>query len=399
MPSRRAVFPALALACATASCAAILGFERLSEDPADAGLADGASDAPALDGGADGPSGPCGELGVPSPPADAAAGNSTFVLAALRLLDFGLAVDGGRPEIPGFNLDLTCSVDLASSSCTSRLLAPAFETHARDKTPTGIDNAGFSLIAYISRFSDVLSPHGINQGIQDGRYGVVIRIEGWNGQPDDDNVAVELFPAIGVRAADGGVRPAFDEDDSWLLDSRFQVGGVLEASTLRAARAWVTGSRVVGRFAEIVIPIFIDADPKPFEVRVRDAILTANLETDGSGRAVLRDGVLSGRWKTADFLDQVRTIYIEDSNGLTNTVLCDPVPGATLIYNSVKSTICDGRDIRSDSRDNAGEPCDAISAAARIEAYSVRKLGTFAAPPDGGPRCIDAAIPEGDDCP
>lgn len=399
MPSRRApLLVAFVLGCTTASCAAILGFERLSEDPQDSGLEDGMSDASATDGGTDGSRGACGELGIPAPPADAAPG-SRFVLAALRLLDFGIEVDGGRPQIPGFNLDLTCSVDLASSSCTSSLLPAAFETHARDKSASGIDNAGFSLIEYISRFSDVLSPRGINQGIQDGRYGAVIRIDGWNGQADDDDVSIEVFPAIGVEAGGGGTKPAFDEDDRWVLDSRFQVGGVLEASTIRAARGWVTGNRLVGRFAEIVLPVFIDADPKPFEVRVRDAILTALVETDGDGNAVLRDGVVSGRWKTSDFLGQVRTIYVEDSNGLEQTVLCDPVPGATLIYNSVKSTICDGRDIRSDSRDNAGEPCDALSAAARIEAYSVKKLGTFAAPPDPGVRCVDAAIPEGDDCP
>ena len=399
MSSRRAVFLALALACATASCAAILGFERRAEEGSGDDLADGSTDASALDGGGDAPSGPCAELGIPLPPADAAAGSSTSVLAALRLLDFGLDVDGGRPQVPGFNLDLTCSVDLATSSCTSQLLPSAFETHARDKTPTGIDNAGLSLIEYISRFSDVLSPRGINEGIQDGRYGAVIRIDGWNGQPDDDEISVELFPAIGVEAKNGDPRPAFDEDDRWVLDSRFQVGGVLEASTIRAARAWVTGGQIVGRFTEIVLPVFFDGDPKPFEVRIRDAIVTAVLETDASGKTALREGVVSGRWKTADFLDQVRTIYIEDSNGLTDTVLCDPVPGATLIYNGVKSTICDGRDIRSDSRDNAGEPCDAISAAARIEAYGVRELGSFAAPPDGGPRCIDAAVPAGDDCP
>lgn len=398
MSSRRVVLAAFALGCATASCAAILGFERLSEETADGGV-DAAPDAPAADAGTDAPSGPCAELGLPGPPEDAGIGSPQYVLAALRLLDFGIEVDGGRPQIPGFNLDLRCSVDVASGSCTTSLLPAAFETHAKDKTATGVDNAGFSLIEYISRFSDALSPSGINQGIQDGRYGAVIRLEEWNGQPDDESVRLELFPAIGVTAGNGGKKPAFDDDDVWVLDSRFQVGGVLEASTIRAARAWVTGGRIVGRFTEVLVPIFIDTDPKPFEIRVRDAIITATLDRDTSGKIVLRDGVMSGRWKTSDFLGQVRTIYVEDSNGLEDTVLCDPVPGATLIYNGVKSTICDGRDIRADSNDDGTQACDAISVAARVEAYGVKSLGTFAAVPDVAPRCVDAAVPAGDDCP
>ena len=117
------------------------------------------------------------------------------------------------------------------------------------------------------------------------------------------------------------------------------------------------------------------------------------------GATELRDGVIGGRWKTSDFLGQVRTIFVEDSNGLVNTVLCEPVPGAALIYGSVKSTICDGRDLRSDSKDNQGLPCDAFSVAARVEGYGVKELGTFSAAPDGGDRCADAAVPVGDDCP
>jgi hypothetical protein len=388
------------VACASASCAAVLGFERLSEDgAADAG-ADGATDGPPSDGGVDAPTGPCAELGVPAPPVDAGPGVAPPLLGALRLLDFGIDVDGGRPQIPGFNLDLTCSVDVASSSCATTLLPTTFEAHAKDKTATGVDNAGFSLIEYISRFSNLLTAQTINDGIKDGKYGAVIRLDGWNGQPDDDDVQVDFFPAIGFKArADGGTKPAFDDGDEWILDSRFQVGGVLEASTIKSDRAWIAGGRLVGRFKEVSLPIVIDVDPKPFDIHITDAIISATVGTDESGKPALRQGVVAGRWKTSDFLGQVRTIYVKNSNGLKNTVLCEAVPGAQLIYKSVKSQICDGRDIRSDSADNKNLPCDAISAGLTIETYSVQQLGSFAAGADGGVRCVDEAVPVGDDCP
>ncbi len=406
MSSRRlaslAALVASALACASVSCAAILGFERLSEEPAEGGLPDGdASDAPALDGGTDAPtSGQCSELGVPPPPADAAVGTAPTILGALRVLDFGLEVDGARPQVPGFNLDLTCSTDIASSSCTTKLLPTTFETHAKDKNASGLDNAGFSLIEYIARFSDVLSPKGINDGIKAGKYGAVIRVEGWNGLPDDDDIRVEIFPAIGFdENGNGGATPELDEDDLWLLDGRFKVGGVLEASTIKSDRAWVAGGRAVARFKQVTLPLLLADDPKPFDDHMTDAVVAVTIGTAASGKRELRDGVIGGRWKTSDFLAQVRTIFLANSSGLVNTTLCDDVPGAKLIYGSVKDTICDGRDIRSDSEDGKGLPCDAISAGARIDTYRVNQLGTFAMPNDGGVRCQAPAIPLGDDCP
>src|SRR5262249_17262343 len=106
---RAAPLVAIALACASASCAALLGFWRLSEEPGDVG-GDDASDASPSDG--SGASDPCHDLGIPPAPLDAGTGIAPAILGALRVLDFGIDVDGGRPKIPGINLDLTCSFDV-----------------------------------------------------------------------------------------------------------------------------------------------------------------------------------------------------------------------------------------------------------------------------------------------
>lgn len=393
---------AFALACVsfaslTASCAAIFGFERLSEEtPSDASTTEAGDAAPDQRDAGD-PA--CLDIGIPESPADASPTTIAPVLGALRTLDFGVDVDGGRPTAPGFNLDRVCSVDLASSSCTSSLLPTTFETHAKDKSAAGIDNAGFSLFEYISRFSDVLSAKRINEGISKGLYGAVIRVTGWNGSPDDDSVEVEIFPAIGVVPRDGGA-PALDDGDEWLLDSTYRVGGVLEASAIRSDRAWVTGGRAVARFKRAVFLVQLVDDPKMFEVRISDAVMAATLGLDSRGKLALIDGVVAGRWKTTDFLDQVRSIHVDNGSGLVNTTLCDPIPQAAIIYKSVKDTICDARDIRSDSQDNTQLPCDAVSVAARIEAYNINSLGQFRAPFDAGVRCAaPGSIPANDDCP
>lgn len=386
----------------TASCAAILGFERLEELPPlpDASVAEDAGVDAADDAAAPGL---CRELGVPPPPTDASAGEGVAIFGALRLLDFGISTSGASAAPPGYNLDRACTSDPATSSCTTNLLPSTFELHAKDKSASGLDNAGFSLIDYISRFSDVLSAEGINAGIAEGRYGAVVRIDGWNGELEDAEVTVEIFPAVGFEPkpeAEEG--PTFGPDDEWLLDSRFRVGGVLDASTIRSDVAYVTRGKLVARFSAVTLPIFIPDDPKPFDVKLSDAIVTAEITTrgttgDGGAAYALTDGVISGRWKSADFLDQVRSIYLLDSNGLEDTFLCEPA--ASLIYGAVKTSICEARDIRSDSKDDGSLPCDAVSAAARIETYAIDKLGTFVPAFTDEPRCVDGVVPAGDDCP
>jgi hypothetical protein len=380
------------LASASAiSCAAVLGFERLSTEDGfviDSGseAGDGGTiqvDAEAGAGAVD--AGPCGEIGLPAEPVGAADAGGPPLLVALSVLDFAPSV------VPGFNLDRTCSIDLASSSCKTNVLEPTFDRHAKDKSATGLDNASFSLIDSLGSLSNLLTAPTIDRGIADGKYGAVLRITGWNGQADDDDVQIEIFPAIGLlpRAdADAGFAPS----DQWILDRRFQADA--DASRLKTVRAWVTGSQLVGRFAEISLPVFLDQDPKPFDIRLTDAILTATLATTS-----LTNGTVAGRWKTADLLDEMRTIFVKDANGLSNTVLCEPVSAAQLLYGSLKKEVCDARDIRGDGNDTAGLGCDAVSAAMRIEGYPVTNLGVFDAGAPVPARCeVDGAVPPGDDC-
>lgn len=394
------VLTVLSSACA-ASCAAVFGFERLSAEDGfviDGGVeaGDEASIQTPADGGPE-EAGPCGEIGIPPEPADAAAEGGPPVLVAVKLLDFGVDSSGGAGDVPGFNLDRACSVDVSTSTCKTNVLDATFLRHVKDKSATGLDNASFSLIKYISTFSDLLSPSTINQGIADGKYGAVVRLTNWNGAADDSDVQIEVFPAIGLRPREDP-SASFGPDDRWELDTRFRVAPSIEASSLKSERAWVNGHTLVARFKEIYFPIIIDEDPKPFDIRLSDVILTATLTTAG-GATSLTAGTVGGRWKTSDFLGQVRTIYVEDANGLRDTTLCEPEAVAQVLYGSVKKEVCDARDIRSDSNDTAQLGCDAVSAAMRVETYPVTKLGVFEDGPTIPPRCeVDGAIPLGDDC-
>lgn len=381
-PLRACVF-----ALATASCAGVLGFDRLSEGTP--GGPEAGVDGAVVDAGPNVPP-ECLEVGLPARAGVGGGGTSVpAIYSALRLLDFGIPTDAGAEDIPGLNLDRKCSPTLGTGSCTTTKLETTFNAYAKDKSAAGLDNAGYSLIKYISEQSSVISATGINAGITQGLYGAVVMVKDWNGAEDDDEVTVELLPAVGMR--DGGA-PTGTASDVWLLDDRFRQTA-LDVSILRATEAWVTGGKLVARFKEVTIPIFIAEDPKPFDIRLTDGVITGEVTTDGLTR-----GLITGRWKTLDFLSQLRTLYLFDAT-LEDTTLCENKVGAAALYGAVKAAVCDGPDIRSDGQDDKALPCDALSAAARIETYRVDRMGDWTTLPIVPKRCeTNVLVREGDDC-
>lgn len=381
------------------SCAAILGFERLSTEDGfvipDSSSTDGTTEEAATQVEAGPDASPCNDLGLPPEPSDAGGGGPP-VIVAVNLLDFGVDDAGGIISVPGFNLDRTCSVDLASSSCTTTgVLEPGFAKYAKDKSATGLDNAGIGLIQYITKLpSTLLTSDSINAGIANGKYGATVRISDWNGAPNDSEVQVELFPAIGLLRPDPDA--GFGPNDVWVLDKRFQVT-TFESSTVKSDRAYVSDGKLVARFGSATLPILLDRDPKPFDIHLTDAIVVGTLASSDAGTA-LSGASVAGRWKTADFLGQVRTIYIKDANGIVNKVICDDAVETQFLYGIVRNEICSARDLRGDSKDGQQLGCDAVSAAMRIESYPVNTIGVFDAGPDIDARCTDPNASPLNDC-
>jgi len=393
------VVACFAIAATSGACAAILGFERLSEEGADAASnPDGASDAADSSFEA-GPA--CSELGVPAqpPPSDAGADGPESILVAVNLLDFGIQT---TDLAGGFNLDRTCSPTVAESTCATRIDEETYNKYARDKNEVGLDNSGRSLLGYLALLGAAFQPFEINERLKLGEFGAVIRIRGYNGLPDDDEVVVEIFPAIGTWRTldDGGLekgpKPEFAYGDLWRRDRRFQ--NVVDASRLKSATAWVRGGRLVASFQSVTLPLSVPEDPKLLDVIIQEGWVSASLVSDGTNYR-LSDGVLGGRWRTADILDQVRQIYIDDTVGIKDRYLCEKdLPFD--VYGAVKKEVCDGRDLRSSSRDDKKNlPCDAVSTGIRFDSYAVAEAGAFDDPAVIPPRCQqDGAVPAGDDC-
>ena len=400
------VWALVACGVASGACAAVLGFERLSEDGAsspEAGSPDSAPDAPET--GTDGATpegGPtCTALGIPDRPTivDAGADALDPIHMAVKVLDFGIDT---AAAVPGFNLDRACSPSVATSSCSTKIDEATFDKYGKDKNAQGLDNSGYGLLAYLSYLGSAFAPVSINDRLAAGEYGIVVRLANWNGTSEDDDVIVEVFPAIGLwNHPDGGpltpgATPTFTANDQWRRDRRFQ--NVVDASTIKSANAWVTGGKLVASFQRVTLPISVPDDTKPLDVIMQEGYLLGTIVPDGASYRI-KDALVGGRWRTADMLNQVRSIYIKNTAGLKNVVLCDPNL-AFDVYGAVKKEVCDGRDIRGSSSDDGKSlPCDSFSAGLRIDTYAVTVPGTFADLPVIPARCQQAgSIPQGDDC-
>ena len=396
----------LACGAGSAACAALFGFERLSEEGFEGGTVNEAS----VEGGTDAPfeAGPqCTEIGVPARPSITDAGADVAVQTDLYLgsnvVDFG--IDPNATPV-GFNLDRACSPTIATSTCTTGIDDPTFQKYGVDKNSLGVDNAGFGLLSYLGTLGSAFSPTGIRERLGDGEFGVVIRIVDWNRTPDDADVRLEVYPAFGVsKPVDAGAplvpggKPRFDSTDRWILDDRYQQP-LTEASKIKSASAWVTGGRLVASFQSVTLGVSVPNDNKPLDVIIQEVLISGLLVPSGTSFR-LDQGVIGGRWRTADLLDQVRTLYVKDTAPLNKQVLCEP-GFPTLVYNQVKKEVCDGRDIRGASAsDSTNMPCEAVSVGIRVDTYALDQPGEFATlpAPVPGARCeLDGSVPKGDNC-
>lgn len=384
-PAFRAVFGVVALSSLTAACAAILGFERLEEDAPVTPVVDGATDAPSAgDGGSDAPQDPvCSTVGVPDPPAAQPGGDAGDIEQefAISSVDFGLDTS---VDPVGLNIDRRCTTSLASSTC--KLPSPDQLARAIDYDG-GVDNSGYSLVQQLSLLGEAFAPKNINERLQRGEYGFIVRVRNYNGTPNDDAIGVEVYPALrhGVPPSvpDGG------RSDLWVRDQSYNF---VNSSTIRSTLAYVSAGVVVAFFETFEMPLSAPEQTPPTRrmvVKLRDVWMRAQLVKLPDGNDGAR-GVLAGRWSTLDFLRQVRSLDVPNLG-----TICKQ----SFVYLQAKNTLCPGRDVRGRAVDDDKDlPCDAVSAGLAFTAYAV-DTSTSEPPPVIPDPCVEAGIADDDDCP
>ncbi len=364
-PRKSAALVALGLGLAAAACQWIVGIDgdlRVATPASDAG-ADAGADAEGVD--------PCRSQGIPTVPTDAAPGGDISVVFALRSLDFG--IDGGAPV--GLNLDNRCTCP-GPGSCRALGAVPCDQER-------GIDNGSRDLLAQVFRLG-VLNQSLINDALQAGYFGALVQVDGWNGEPDDAHVNVQVFASQGFEGPVGRSQPVFDGNDVWTVDDvsvKTSVdGGPPYVGVAFDNTAFVAGGSLVGTLS---FPVIVGSSfGQRVRINVSDGRLFATIRAEkGTGDAGVQyslRGILAGRWPASELLGSLASL--SDPTGT-------PVCGDSGVYRQVKDLVCTSLDIpATGSNDDLGQSCSAVSLGAKFVAVNA-KLGSQKPQPDAGGGC------------
>ncbi len=315
------------------------------------------SDASAGDGGA--------ACGIRPPPRPASADDGVDIgeiAFALRDVVFEQGADWRRT---GFDLDGYCTgAPDYRSECT-----PPDGSRPVIDGDNGIDNVlGQTLFPLVS-----LAVPGLQMASRSfqeaGDGSVLIRIDGWNGQPNDSRVdviaAITVFGTTAAAAPDVTITPTGPElgdgsfppppdwdgnDVFWGRDDNF-VGGNEANPRIRDDTAYVTNGTLVVRLPERTDFIFPGTDVGVL-VRLTEAFAVGQIRAD---RTRLDDVTVVGRWAINDLLDTAESIGV--CPGSANLTTLQMIMDANADVRSRADT------------GGTGVTCDAVSVAIVLQGY------------------------------
>jgi len=277
---------------------------------------------------------------------------------ALRNLRF--AVDfgngGGPPSVGGLDLDHACSRENGTpTSCVSKATATPHKDDGQ-----GVDNAMGWLIADNSDQLHELLTSNSYPGVT-----LLLRLNEYNGRVDDDQVGIEVFTTGGIDPIDdAGVPavPSWTDADTWTVSCETLTAGcdaganspIVSASV--DSMAYVSQGVLVSQNLRSLTVVISSQFPDAggffaVPVQLNDPVLVAPLTLKGGGVVEIHDGLLGGRWSTADMIAAVASVCI-DVNTVEGNIVC---PHADIASRA--------------GYDGTGQPCRALSVGLTYDAY------------------------------
>ncbi len=223
----------------------------------------------------------------------------------------------------------------------------------------------------------------LNQDIEGGRGGVLIRVQGYNGCADDPSVVVSVYPTVGVFAGGVAAPAQWKGDDVWDIDRNGLANVERKVSRYFGPGAAV-GGVVVAKMDGAATRVSRD-----FQLSIADASLSVRFEGDGGVAGAL----LVGRWGAADAYHGIRsaTLTVGDASA--------PICQQPLLDQALKGYVCNARDLPPPDAGALAAPCETVSLAFRMT-LAPAKLGEARDPPPFGAPCEpDGGAPNPINCP
>lgn len=328
----------------------------------------------------------CEPVRPPDPPgASGASGNVEFV-TAIRKVD--IDEEDETPRF-GYDLDGKCSCTIDGQSCTKPGYIDPKKVVCDDEH--GLDNGTGIALARINAISGgAVTSVLINEGVTQGSWSLLVRVRGYSGGADDDQIEVALYETPGALAP-----PIWDGSMSWPVSNTSVNGASVDAPVYVDAKAFVRGGVLRAHFS--IIPMLFRAQLVRLPVTITNAIVTAKITDMGMGRYKLAEGLVAGTWTHASMFQALSGLRY-GSNG--DDKLCKD----DLTYLQVRNMFCSVTDLYDEASaapgtggGSAASPeCNAISFGMRFEAEPAL-LGAVSPPAPAPADTCGAGLDPGDD--
>lgn len=238
--------------------------------------------------------------------------------------------------------------------------------------PHGIDNAWLQrVLAPLYQQAPPASAFdldaAVSAGLEDGRFGLLVVVDRWNGEPDDPDVEVSVRSSPGLAS---GAAPRWDGADVWSPFPEVEPDGSRSFRVLRAAAYVRSGVLVVDDHARGAAVYGFGAPATRFELVLARVSFAGSIARHGLGRFTM-SGLVD--------LPSARAAAPGIAHAITGCAAATEPPIGAM----VPSLIEGAADMPMDPASSPTDPCDAISFGWSFDAEPAR-LGAAGDGADGG---------------
>jgi hypothetical protein len=275
----------------------------------------------------------------------------------------------------GFDLDGVCTgVDSCPGedtppSCKPTVPQISIDGHAcRDNTFGRLEYAA-ALVPELSKTYG-LNDDAFNCALCVGDYNFLFRVSGYNGEENDDQVRVDLYPSPGLELPLPWdcTNPSWKDHPCFTPDNQFTVstdsmtsprpGPDLPEAKVFDANAYVRDGYLVVRFPDDTYFWFpgYKALVVAYPVKLQKGIVAGKLSRGGDGVWRIADGIVGGRVRGTDVV-----------KGFRDLGLCEKDRNYVVMTDFVNKNL----DVLADGRNDPNATCDAMSAGIAFTAQQV----------------------------
>lgn len=321
----------------------------------------------------------CFSAKVPKPEDRPAAGSTTelppimLAITNTRLgsLDRKGALDPNAWQEIGYDLDGVCT---GSTTCEGTDSPPSCKPTVPQISTDGTfcrDNTFGRLEFTAALVPEVAKKYGLNDDAFNcalcvGNYNYIIKISGYNGEPNDDKVRVDLYPSTGLvrplpwDCADPSwkTRPCFTPDGIFKVEKSGMInpaaGPDLPPAKVFDDAAYVKNGYLVIRLNDMFLwfPGY-NALVTAYPIQLKGGIASGKIARGADGVWRITDGIIGGRTLAADVV-----------KGFRNIGFCESDSNYGLLVDFVAKNL----DVLGDATKNPERTCDAMSVGLGFEA-------------------------------